>query len=155
MRLSCFSAGEQFAIENGSDPDAPALALLRGFAESVSAYDNLDEAIMDSSIRVCTGQTRMLESIHTDEYAALLALLRETRRDANLTQVELAARLGQSQSFVSKMEVGERRLDLVQLRTVCVALGTTLPLFVQKLEDRLQSEPKGRFRTPSPRTPRT
>ena len=79
----------------------------------------------------------MKKSIHTDEYAALLALLREARASAGLTQVQLAERLGQSQSFVSKAEVGERRLDVIQLRTICEAVGTTLPAFVAKLEERL------------------
>ena len=80
----------------------------------------------------------MEKSIHTREYAALLDLLRQARLDAGLTQVELAQRLGQSQSFVSKAEVGERRLDLIQLRTICAALGTTLPDFVDRLEERLK-----------------
>jgi transcriptional regulator with XRE-family HTH domain len=79
----------------------------------------------------------MDKSIHTNEYAALLALLRESRQVANLSQIQLAALLGQSQSFVSKMEIGERRLDLIQLRTICNVLGTSLPDFVQKLEQRL------------------
>jgi transcriptional regulator with XRE-family HTH domain len=79
----------------------------------------------------------MEKTIYTDEYAALLALLREARQAANLTQVELATKIGQSQSFVSKAEVGERRLDVMQLRTICQALGTTLPAFVAKLEERL------------------
>ena len=79
----------------------------------------------------------MDKSIHTAEYAALLGLLRDARSSAGLTQHQLAARLGQSQSFVAKMEVGQRRLDLVQLRTVCRALGTTLPEFVARLEERL------------------
>jgi transcriptional regulator with XRE-family HTH domain len=79
----------------------------------------------------------MEKSIYTNEYAALLALLRETRRAAKLSQVQLAERLGQSQSFVSKAEVGERRLDLIQLRTICRALGTTLPVFVARLEEQL------------------
>jgi transcriptional regulator with XRE-family HTH domain len=82
----------------------------------------------------------MEKSIHTDEYAALLALLRETRQTAGLTQVQLAQRLGQSQSFVSKVEVGERRLDLIQLRTICRELGTTLPEFVGQLEERLAGQ---------------
>jgi len=84
----------------------------------------------------------MDKSIHTDEYRALLEVLREARLAAKVTQVELATRLGQSQSFVSKAEVGERRLDLVQLRTICHALGTTLPAFVAELEKRLAK--KGR-----------
>jgi len=79
----------------------------------------------------------MEKTIHTDEYAALLVLLRETRRAAGLTQVELAKKIGLSQSFVSKAEVGERRLDVIQLRAICRVLGTTLPAFVTKLEERL------------------
>ena len=69
----------------------------------------------------------MDKSIHTAEYVALLEVIREARASAGLTQVQLAKKLGQSQSFISKMEVGERRLDAVQLRTVYLALGTTLP----------------------------
>jgi hypothetical protein len=67
----------------------------------------------------------------------LLDVLRETREGASLTQVQLAERLGRSQSFVSKVEVGEARLDVIQLRTICQALGTTLPAFVARLEVRL------------------
>jgi transcriptional regulator with XRE-family HTH domain len=69
-------------------------------------------------------------------------LLKEFRAAAGLTQVELAKRLKQSQSFVSKMEVGERRLDMVQLRTVCAALGTTLQEFVAQWEQRLRERKK-------------
>lgn len=79
----------------------------------------------------------MEKSIYTAEYTTLLALLRETRQAAKLSQIELAERLGQSQSFVSKVEIGERRLDIIQLRTICETLGTTLPAFVNKLEQRL------------------
>lgn len=79
----------------------------------------------------------MEKSIHTDEYAVMLALLREAREAAGLTQVQLAKRLKQSQGFVSKVEVGERRLDLIQLRTICRCLKTSLPEFVTMLEERL------------------
>jgi transcriptional regulator with XRE-family HTH domain len=79
----------------------------------------------------------MDKSIYTAEYAALLDLLQEARLAAGLTQVQLAQRLRQSQSFVSKVEVGQRRLDIIQLRTICLALGTTLPDFVTSLEARL------------------
>ena len=86
----------------------------------------------------------MEKSIHTDEYEILVGLLKEARASAGLTQIELARKLKQSQSFVSKMEVGQRRLDLVQLRTVCLALGTTLPELVAKWEERLASAHKGK-----------
>lgn len=45
-----------------------------------------------------------------------LRRLRQARKDAGLTQVEVARRLGRSQSFVTKAETGERRLDVVELR---------------------------------------
>lgn len=83
----------------------------------------------------------MDKSIHTAEYAALVALLKEAREAADLSQMDLAAKLKQSQSFVSKMESGDRRLDLVQLRTVCVALGLTLADFVARFEERVASRP--------------
>jgi transcriptional regulator with XRE-family HTH domain len=89
----------------------------------------------------------MEKSIFTEEYRALVELLREARQAAGLTQTDLAQALGQSQSFVSKMEVGERRLDVIQLRTVCQALGTTLGAFVTQLEERLgpqRRRPSGR-----------
>jgi transcriptional regulator with XRE-family HTH domain len=79
----------------------------------------------------------MEKSVHTREYAVLLKLLRETRRAAGVTQVQLAERVGESQSHLSKMERGEVRLDLVQMRTICRALGTTLPALVTELEKRL------------------
>ena len=80
----------------------------------------------------------MEKSTHTREYTIFLEILRHIRTKARVTQVELAERLGQSQSFVSKCERGETRLDLVQLRTICETLGTTLPAFVRTFEKRLE-----------------
>jgi transcriptional regulator with XRE-family HTH domain len=87
-------------------------------------------------------QAAMEKSIFTDEYEVLLNLLRETRQGARITQAKLAEILGQSQSFVSKVEIGERRLDVIQLRTICHSLGTTLSQFVSKLEERLRKTEK-------------
>lgn len=79
----------------------------------------------------------MEKSIHTRENDAFLDLLREIREGAELTQVDVAKRLDRGQSFVSKVERGEIRLDVIQLRAFCRAIETTLPAFVQQLEDRL------------------
>ena len=79
----------------------------------------------------------MEKTIYTAEYAQLLRLLRVTREKANVTQTELAERLGRSQSFVTKFERGDRRLDAIQLRTICQVLGTDLVSFVAELERRL------------------
>jgi len=61
-------------------------------------------------------------------------LLRQIRTDAGFTQAELAERIGVPQSFVSKYESGERRLDILELKEVCQALGSSLLDFVRRLE---------------------
>lgn len=60
--------------------------------------------------------------------------LKQTRLDAQLTQSDLARRLGKPQSYVSKYESGERRLDVIELEEVCVAIGESLGDFVKALE---------------------
>ena len=65
---------------------------------------------------------------------ALLSLLREIRRDAGLSQEDLAQRLGVPQSVVSKFESGERRLDLLELQEVCAAIGISVSTFVRRYE---------------------
>lgn len=82
----------------------------------------------------------MEKSIYTREYGVLLRLLKEAREAAGVTQVELAKKLKQSQSFVSKMERGDRRLDVVQLRTVLRIYNTTLTAFVKRLEEELDAK---------------
>lgn len=62
----------------------------------------------------------------------LAALLRQIRMDANLTQSQLAEKLGQTQSYVSKYENGEQRLDLMELEAVCDVVGISLTAFVEK-----------------------
>ena len=79
----------------------------------------------------------MQKSIHHQSQLKLQGLLREVRKDANLKQEEVAKKLRRPQSFVSKIESGERLLDILELRQVCHALGTTLPEFVSRLEKRL------------------
>lgn len=76
----------------------------------------------------------MNKSIHTPEHGRLVALLRQLREQAGLRQEELAERLGVNQTWVSKYEVGERRLDLVQLRCVCRALGVSVGEVVNRWE---------------------
>ncbi len=63
---------------------------------------------------------------------------RDIRREAGLTQIEVAARLDVPQSFVSKYESGERRLDVVELKHVAAALETTLTAVITRFEKDLQ-----------------
>ena len=66
-----------------------------------------------------------------------VTLLRRLRIESNLTQAQVARKIGQTQSYVSKYESGEQRLDLIELEDVCKALGISLKDFVEKyLESR-------------------
>jgi transcriptional regulator with XRE-family HTH domain len=76
----------------------------------------------------------MEKSIFTARQQKLQALLRKVRLDAGLRQTDLARRLRQPQSFVSKYESGERRLDLLELGQICKAVGITLVNFVREFE---------------------
>lgn len=75
----------------------------------------------------------MEKSIYSEEYPQLCTLLRQLRREAGLTQAEIAKRLDVPQSFVSKYESGERRLDVIELRHVAAAIGTDLERVVSQL----------------------
>ena len=68
----------------------------------------------------------------------LQELLRRVRVDAKLRQADMAKRLGVPQSFVSKYESGERRLDLVEIRLICGAIGMSLSDFVRMFEESLK-----------------
>jgi len=80
----------------------------------------------------------MRKSIHSAHHRILIAMLRSLREEAGFTQSELAEKLDRSQSFVSKYEAGELQLDLLELRSVCEKLGTSLPAFVTDFERRIQ-----------------
>ena len=76
----------------------------------------------------------MKKNLYTQRQRILLDLLRETRKEAGLRQDDVAKRLGRPQSFVSKYESGERRLDILELYDICKAMGLTLNDFVEKLQ---------------------
>jgi len=68
----------------------------------------------------------------------LQILLRQLRLNAGLRQVDLAHLLRVPQSFVSKYESGERRLDILEIREVCKTFNITLQELVEKLESALE-----------------
>ncbi|MBL8841971.1 MAG: helix-turn-helix transcriptional regulator [Planctomycetes bacterium] len=71
-------------------------------------------------------------SANTARYREFLKRLREARVAAGLTQVEVARRLGKPQSFVSKCESGERRVDVVELFDLAYLYGKTLDSFAPR-----------------------
>ena len=79
----------------------------------------------------------MDKSLYSRRQIEFQQLLRELRLEAGLRQQDVAEHIDEPQSFVSKYESGERRLDFLELREVCLALGTTLARFASLLEERL------------------
>lgn len=73
-------------------------------------------------------------------YLAFRILLKELREKSRLTQSAVAERLSKPQSFVSKYETGERRLDLIETAEVCAALGVSVPHLLKELEARLKAQ---------------
>lgn len=75
----------------------------------------------------------MTKSVFTTRYDQFRDLLVEARRKAGLTQVDLARRLGRPQSFVSKFERGERRLDVVEFLDIAQVLAVDPSEFLTAL----------------------
>lgn len=72
----------------------------------------------------------MEKSVFTKNYQVVCRMLRSYRQDKGLTQFELATILKTPQSYISKCESGERRVDIVQLHAFCDALSVPLADFV-------------------------
>lgn len=81
----------------------------------------------------------MPKTIHRPEYAALCALLREKRLAAGLQQTEVSARLNRRQPFVSDVERGVRRLDLIELQDLAAVYGVDLIELINEYLDRTKS----------------
>lgn len=66
----------------------------------------------------------MPRSLHSEDYRKLIAILLDARKRADLTQQQVADRLERPQSFIAKVEGGERRIDLVEFVALSRALDT-------------------------------
>lgn len=81
---------------------------------------------------------KILYSRHNEIFLAMLRAMRMTRR---LRQADLADRIGRGQGLVSKVERGERRLDVIELRDWLTALDTDFIGFVSSLDAELRLHP--------------
>lgn len=89
-------------------------------------------------------ENRPTKSVFTAEYESFLRRLISARKTAEITQQELANRLGRFQSFVSKYERRERRLDVVEFVRIAKAIGIDPCEIVREIETHVtkQSKPK-------------
>jgi transcriptional regulator with XRE-family HTH domain len=69
--------------------------------------------------------------IHDERYAFLTSRLRELREKGGLTQTQVAKSLGKPQSYVAKIELGERRIDVIELDEFARLYGVTVEDFIQ------------------------
>lgn len=70
-------------------------------------------------------------------YMVLPNLIKNIRVDNHLTQVELAEKIKKAQSYISKYESGQRKLDIFEIKEICDSLNMSLVEFVQKFEEDL------------------
>lgn len=77
----------------------------------------------------------MTKSVFTDRYRLFLQLLIHERRDKGITQVQLAGKLQKPQSYVSKYENGERRLDVIEFLEIADCIGIDAAEFIKKLQN--------------------
>ncbi len=82
----------------------------------------------------------MQKTLVSKNYALFLALLKDARLKAGLSQENIAEKIGETQSFVSKCERGERRIDILELRVWCDALSLNLSSFIATLDKELSSK---------------
>ena len=79
-------------------------------------------------------ESQPVKSLRTAGHRRLIELLVQARKRAGVTQAQLARSLSQHQSFVSKIESGERRLDVIELMRICRALDVSASKLVGELE---------------------
>ena len=80
----------------------------------------------------------MTKSVFTKEYRTFLELLIQARLDQNVTQSVLAKKLKKPQSYVSKYESAERRLDIVETMSILKVLNSSLSNFCKEFEKTLK-----------------
>lgn len=84
----------------------------------------------------------MDKSLNSKEHKIILEMLYQLRISSGLRQSDLAEKLRVPQSFISKIESGERRIDIIELRSILQCLKTNLNEFVSQFEKRINESRK-------------
>lgn len=81
-----------------------------------------------------------MTSIHSPQYVQFLRRLKAARLEAGLTQVDAAKALGKPQSFVSKCESGERRVDVIELQDLARVYHRPLQFFLHESKKKTKTK---------------
>ena len=76
----------------------------------------------------------MSKSLFTRKHTQLRKLLTKARKDANMTQTTLAHRLQRQQAYISRIERGERRIDVVEFLDLAHAIGLNPAKFIRDFD---------------------
>ncbi len=85
----------------------------------------------------------MTRSVFSGKYDQFRRLLIEARKEAGMTQAALAEKLSNQQSYISKYERGERRLDVIEFLEIARAIGIDPIAFLRTLDDNSATQPSG------------
>ena len=85
-------------------------------------------------IFVSKNKEKMDKSIHSHLYHQVIERLRGKRERLGITQVQLAELLKVNQTFVSRIETCDRRLDIIELHHICQVLGISFVDFIQEVD---------------------
>ncbi len=73
----------------------------------------------------------MSKSVHSEDYRKIIECLKEARLTADLSQQDVADRLGKPQSYISKIESGERRLDVAEIKKFASIYKKDVSFFIK------------------------
>jgi transcriptional regulator with XRE-family HTH domain len=77
------------------------------------------------------------KSLSNKKQKVFLELLYQVRVNSGLRQIDLADKLNVNQSFISKIESGERRIDIIELIEICESIDVSIVDFIEKLSQKL------------------
>ena len=79
----------------------------------------------------------MSSQLSSDAYAAFIDVMKEVRVERGITQAGIAAKLGKPQSFMSKSELKERRIDVIEFLELADAMGVDAVELLRRVRARL------------------
>ncbi len=96
--------------------------------------------ILNSNLNLHNNQNEQSmeqKSIHSENYRIVIQNLRNIRESKGITQAQLAKKIGCNQTVVSKIETMERRIDIIELRSICHSLDVDVIEFITNIEKKL------------------